>query len=299
MRFSHQGTRLALEPEFDMAEPTPPRRKRTARFIEIARAAGVSPATVDRVLNERGSVSAAARARVVAAARQLGVPRVLPETSHGLMHIDVLLPQDSTPFFGRLNIALQRSVQMLDRRIMLHRQFLPCDDDNAITDAILHPPHRRAGLIVTTRDTPPVRDALREVIEHGERVVTMMTDVADIDRLHYAGIDNLQAGRTAGYFVGRFAPRAGRVLLLCGHKDYRKPYRQDRRLPRVARGSVSTSGLRRGRSRNTRRHRPVLSRRDERTPERRPGRPPLQRLRIRRHRGRIAQMGRCRQGGLG
>src|SRR5258707_768034 len=74
----------------------PPRRKRTARFIEIAEAAGVSSATVDRVLNERGSVSAATRARVVAAARQLAVPRVLPDTHHGLMHMEVLLPQNST-----------------------------------------------------------------------------------------------------------------------------------------------------------------------------------------------------------
>ena len=31
------------------------RRKRAPRFIEIANEAGVSPSTVDRVLNERGS----------------------------------------------------------------------------------------------------------------------------------------------------------------------------------------------------------------------------------------------------
>ena len=97
-------------------DATPPRRKRTARFIEIAEAAGVSLATVDRVLNERGSVSAATRACVVAAARQLAVPRILPDTRHGLIHVDVLLPQNSTPFFGRLNLALQRSMQMLDKR---------------------------------------------------------------------------------------------------------------------------------------------------------------------------------------
>jgi hypothetical protein len=71
----------------------PPRRKKTARFVEIA-AAGVSVATVDRVLNERGSVSATARAKVVAAARELAVPRLLPDTRHGLIHIDILLPDN-------------------------------------------------------------------------------------------------------------------------------------------------------------------------------------------------------------
>jgi LacI family transcriptional regulator len=204
-----------------MAAPPSPRRKRTARFVEIAEAAGVSPATVDRVLNERGSVSDKMRARVVAAAKQLGVPRVLPQTGHGLVHIDVLLPQTNTPFFQRLTLSLERSMQMLDRRIVLHRQFLPEADDDVITRAILHPGYRRSGLIVTTHDTAPVRDALRTVTERGEPVVTMVTDIADVGRLHYAGIDNANAGRTAGYFVGRLATQPGRVLLICSRKDYR------------------------------------------------------------------------------
>lgn len=204
-----------------MTDPTSPRRKRTARFVEIATLAGVSPATVDRVLNERGSVSAAMRAKVVAAARQLGVPRVLPDTRHGLVHIDVLTPNNDTPFFQRLNLALQRSMQMLDRRIVLHRQVLPEADDDVITRAILEPRYKRAALIVTTHDTEPVREALKAVIERGESVVTMVTDIADVSRVHYAGIDNTCAGRTAGYFVGRLASRAGRVLLLCSRTDYR------------------------------------------------------------------------------
>ena len=83
-----------------MVNPAAPRRrKRTARFIEIAELAGVSASTVDRVLNERGSVSAAARERVVAAARELALPRLLPETRHGLIHVDVFLPESDAPFF--------------------------------------------------------------------------------------------------------------------------------------------------------------------------------------------------------
>ncbi|MCP3710884.1 LacI family DNA-binding transcriptional regulator [Paraburkholderia sp. CNPSo 3274] len=203
-----------------MTDTASPRRKRTARFVEIAEAAGVSPATVDRVLNERASVSAAMRARVVAAARQLGVPRVLPETHHGLVHIDVLLPQNSAPFFQRLTLGLERSMQMLDRRIVLRRQFLPEADDDVITRAILRPNYKRAGLIVTTHDTEAVRDALRTVIAQGEAVVTMVTDIDAVERVHYAGIDNRLAGRTAGYFVGRPAKAPGRVLLICSRKDY-------------------------------------------------------------------------------
>src|ERR1700722_4768731 len=67
------------------------RRKRSARFVEIAVEAGVSASTVDRVLNERGSASDKARRKVIAAARRLGIPRILPSAAHELIHIDVLL----------------------------------------------------------------------------------------------------------------------------------------------------------------------------------------------------------------
>jgi LacI family transcriptional regulator len=206
----------------ETAVPNPsasPRRKRTARFVEIAERAGVSASTVDRVLNERGSVSAAARERVVAAARELALPRLLPETQHGLVHVDVLLPDSDAPFFRRLDQALQRAMQMLDRRVIVHRVALPPADDTTITAAIAQPRYRRAALIVTTHDTARVRDALAAAIGRNEAVVTMVTDIADIARLHYAGIDNLRAGRTAGYYIGRLATPPGRVLLLGGRMD--------------------------------------------------------------------------------
>ncbi|PPK42388.1 LacI family transcriptional regulator [Trinickia symbiotica] len=196
-------------------------RKRTARFVEIAELAGVSTTTVDRVLNERGSVSPKTRERVVAAARKLALPRLLPDTHHGLIHIDVLVPDSNAPFFARLRQALQRSVQMLDKRVVVHVVPMSGEDEERIPEIVGRSRYRRAALVVTARDTPRVRDALAAAIGQGEAVVTMVTDIAGIDRAHYAGIDNLRAGRTAGYFVGRLAKQPGRVLLLPARMDYR------------------------------------------------------------------------------
>ncbi|QYD73588.1 LacI family DNA-binding transcriptional regulator [Paraburkholderia edwinii] len=205
-----------------MSIDTPPRwRKRTARFVEIAERAGVSTATVDRVLNERGSVSAKTRERVVAAARELALPRLLPETQHGLIHIDVLLPDSDAPFFCRLRDAVQRAMQMLDKRVVVHRALMSTADEARLPQTLAQSGYRRAALIVTTHDTPQVREALAAAIARGEPVVTMVTDVGGIERLHYAGIDNLRAGRTAGYFIGRLAREPGRVLLLPARMDYR------------------------------------------------------------------------------
>lgn len=196
------------------------RRKKTPRFLEIAKAAGVSPSTVDRVLNERGSVSAGAREKVVTAAKQLGVPRVLPQTQHGLIHLDVLLPDNNTPFFRRLNIALQRSIEMLDKRIVVHRSLLPEHKNSVIANAILHPPYRRQGLILAAPDTEPVREALRAITAQGESAVAVVTNIQNVPALKYAGIDNYRAGRTAGYFIGHLSSSTGRVIILSSRTDY-------------------------------------------------------------------------------
>ncbi|MDE2397626.1 MAG: LacI family DNA-binding transcriptional regulator [Burkholderiales bacterium] len=199
----------------------PRRRKRGARFVEIAEAAGVSIATVNRVLNDHGSVAPATRARVVAAARQLAVPRVLPDLRHGLTRLDVILARSPTPLFRRIEQALQQATQLLDRRIVVHRHVLEEDDDDQIAHAILRPRPRRDGLALAVHDTPRVRDALRSVVAQGVRVVTLVSDIGEVPRLHYAGIDNLHAGRTAGWFLGRLARRPGRVLVLSNSLAFR------------------------------------------------------------------------------
>lgn len=197
------------------------RRKRSARFIDIAQEAGVSQTTVNRVLNERGSVSPATRARVVAAAKRLGVPRLLPETRLGLTRFDLIVAGSDTPFFHSLNLAFQRSMQMLDRKVVIHRTFIPEEaDDKRIAQAILSPRQKRHGLIVGVHDSEQVREALRAVIKSGVPVVTLMSDIVDIPRMHYAGIDNYRAGRSAAYFLGRFAQRPGRILLISNSLGY-------------------------------------------------------------------------------
>lgn len=192
----------------------PPRRKRTPRFQEIAEEAGVSPATVDRVLNERGSVSDKARAKVIAAASKLGVPRILPSTGHKLIHFDLLFPDSKTPFYFRFGKSFEESARFLDKRFILHRRIIRDDREDLLTRAMLEPGYPRQGLIVAIPDTPSIRDTLRIVVDRGEAVVGVVTNMASVRGFAYVGINNYRAGRTAGLILGRFVRKAGRVLFL-------------------------------------------------------------------------------------
>jgi LacI family transcriptional regulator len=180
----------------------------------------VSASTVDRVLNERGSASDKARRKVIAAARRLGIPRILPSAAHELIHLDILLPDNRTPFFLRLRSALASACSILDKRILVHRRIVRDTDERSLIQAIIKPSYRRRGLIIAAPDTRAMRDALEDAFDRGEAVVTVVSDVADVPGIAYFGIDNYRAGRTAGFIMGRFARRPGRVMFLSGRNDY-------------------------------------------------------------------------------
>jgi len=119
-----------------MPAPTP-RRKRSARSTEIATAAGVSESTVDRVLNERGSVSDTARRKVIDAARSLGIPRVLPTVAHGVLRFDVVLGYErDNDYYQNLDAAVQRYARLLGSRIAVHRHHWPYEQEGEMLDFI-------------------------------------------------------------------------------------------------------------------------------------------------------------------
>lgn len=199
----------------------PARRKRAPRFIEIARAAQVSPTTVDRVLNERGSVSEALRRRVIEAARRLGVRRVLPDPGHGLLRFDLVLARSGTHYFRQLQQSFAEAARILDARIVMQRSFWDERDDERLAGFLARPALPRHGLIVVAHDDERIRAELARVIDSGVPVVTLMSDIGGIARHAYAGIDNYAAGRTAGYLLGRCCPQPGRALVLTNSLRFR------------------------------------------------------------------------------
>lgn len=200
------------------ATERPPRRP---RFRDIAEAAGVGTATVERVLNGRANVLPQTARRVIAAARKLGYDRALPPVHHACIRIEVVLVRPETEFFARLNREFQRIAPSLDRSVVIHRSLLADDAPEAIARRIEAAARTRTGLIVVVQDEPTIISALRAADARGVPVVLLVSDVRYGGGAVYVGVDNESAGRTAGYFMrAMLGGRRGRVVALCHSGAY-------------------------------------------------------------------------------
>jgi LacI family transcriptional regulator len=203
-----------------------PTRNPTLTLKDIAREAGVSLATVDRVLHQRSGVRPATAQRVndaierhefrpLAAAAELARGRTV--------RFGFVMRVGSNLFMQQILSHLGDMKGWLSaRRIVV--EVITTDIFNPETLAgTLDSLHGRFdGLAVVALDHPSVRAAIDDLIEHGTHVVTLVSDVPSSRRLHYVGIENIAAGRTAGTLVGRLVgPRRGKVAVVAGSQGLR------------------------------------------------------------------------------
>ena len=194
--------------------------------FDIAREAGVSPATVDRVLNNRPGVRDRTREIVVETARRLGYigsgsGRASADAG-ATIRLDFVLPVGTNTFMRILHEQLSSQAAArpeLDVRIHAIEGINPDTLAASLNDL----QGQTQGVGVIALDHPTVREAIRSLSTNDIKVVTMATDVLHVPRVAYVGIDNRQAGRLAGYIVGRLlgtsTPR--KVAMFAGSLSYR------------------------------------------------------------------------------
>jgi len=194
-----------------------------ARIIDIALQAGVSTATVDRVLNDRPGASDKMKARVreamqwldKATVRPIVVPTVTTDIS-----IDVLIADKA----GFANDILTHELRRVaaDRGISLRMSYPRRLDPFALADALHKCIKKKSdGVIVQSLDHPAVREAVEELRDTGVTVVSILTSLPGAQTLGYVGLDNRAAGRTAGLLMGRCCHSAGKVAVFWGGALYR------------------------------------------------------------------------------
>lgn len=181
---------------------------------DIAFQAGLSTATVDRVINGRPGVRRQTAARVEAAIEELRQQENAASLTGRVQVFDVVMeaPDRFTSAVRRAFEAEARTFLPIAIRMRFH--FAEQMRDAELTRLMARIRNRGShGVVLKAPDTSVIRDEVDAMAKTGIPVVTLVTDLPGSARLAYAGSDNRMAGETAAYLIGsRIGDWGGTVL---------------------------------------------------------------------------------------
>ena len=193
----------------------------------MARVAGVSLATVDRVLNARQGVRQKTIKRVQAAINELGYVRDTAAANlarNKTYRFLFVLPDWKGQFFKGLTRSIAEVAESARYdRTEVETLLVPNHDHTFLASRVgTLTSDDIDGVAIMANETPVVRDAIAGLQSRGVPVVSLVSDQPNSGRDHFVGIDNVAAGRTAGMLMGRFlGGRSGKVIVAVSYKQSR------------------------------------------------------------------------------
>lgn len=190
---------------------------------EIARQAGVSEATVDRVLHRRPGVRTGTVLQVEQAIADLERQSTQIRLSGRTFMIDVVM---DTPkrFSALVRRALERELPGLGPAVLRSRFHLrehwPLEELIGQLDRIAR--QGSHGVVLKAPDIPEVAAAIGRLTAAKIPVITLVTDVPASTRIAHVGMDDRAAGATAAYLMHQWLRRLpGRVLVVTSSALFR------------------------------------------------------------------------------
>ena len=171
---------------------------------QIAQIAGVSRGTVDRVLNNRGSVNpeTARRVREIAEALDYTPSKAglgLSVLKHGIKLGYILFSPEKNPYFAQVEYGLRKKAAELKNYgcdvDIRYANFTDDTHQDQIIDSMVE--SGVEGIALCGFNNPSTASKIRKLAEAGIPVVTTNTDIPDSGRLAYVGSHYVSAGRTA------------------------------------------------------------------------------------------------------
>ncbi|MEM8878641.1 MAG: LacI family DNA-binding transcriptional regulator [Pseudomonadota bacterium] len=188
---------------------------------DLAREAGVSIATVDRVLNGRSGVRRQTIERVNKAVEELGFVRDISAANlarRRSYRFLFVLPAAPGQFQSELlNRIDEANKAFLSERVHVETVYVVENDAHAIASTLDDvDPEQTDGIAIMAPASPQVRDAIERLTRNGINVVSLISRQVNSDEAHFVGIDNVAAGRTAARLMGWFSQgRDGDILVVC------------------------------------------------------------------------------------
>lgn len=190
---------------------------------EIARQAGVSDATVDRVLHDRPGVRQGTVGQVRQAVRDLEAQRLQLELTGRRFMIDVVADAPAR-FTSSVKQALESVLPLLRpavfrARFHLHEKW---NAEECVAELDRIAKRGSHGVILKAPDMPSITAAADRLTQAGIPVVTLVTDLPASRRTAYVGMDNRSAGATAAYLIHQWmGTQPGTVAVTVSNDSFR------------------------------------------------------------------------------
>lgn len=201
------------------------RRSPEPTMTDVARAAGVGVATVDRVINRRAPVREATVQRVLAAAeavgfRRAGLIRRRAGEQARAATLGFVLQSAQSPFYRLLAEALQQAAAALPppgaRVVVSHLDDLT---PRRVAQRITELGQSCDAVAVVAADHPLITQAVEAVNAEGVPVFALVSDLTAPSLAGYVGVDNRKVGHTAAWTMSRLC-RPGKLGLILGSHRY-------------------------------------------------------------------------------
>lgn len=194
---------------------------------DLAKCAGVSISTVNRVVNDSGSVRQPTKERILRAAEEigfygLGSIEFAVKRGRETHKLGVLLQQGHRAFSQTVSEALYRAAKdNLDGAIELNVEYL--DDLTAETVAarLVNLGERCESVALLAAGHPIVSDAIDTVLQSGVPVTALVSQLSAKGNVSFVGLDNWKVGRTAAWAFDKIVKDPGKVGILVGNHRYR------------------------------------------------------------------------------
>lgn len=187
---------------------------------DLAQAAGVSLATVDRVLNARPGVRKKTIEKVNQSINDIGFVRDLSAANLARKreyHFVFILPLSGDHFLDEiLNNLEEMNKVMASERVVTSSMQVDESDPHKLAKLLYELDTKNIdGLAIMAPETPPLRDAIHNLKDRGLHVLAFISNLPNSDCDSFVGTDNKAAGKTAAKLLGNYLrPEKGEIIVI-------------------------------------------------------------------------------------
>lgn len=194
---------------------------------DLAEAAGVSVATVNRVLSGADNVRLATRERVQQAAKAVGFYGIggiqaRVAAARPRLRFGIILLQPHRPFYRNVARSLeQAAATSAGADVELRIEFLDDLSPHNVASRALALAQDCQAVCVTSAVHPVVTEALEQIQAKGIPVFALISQISVTGQMSYVGLDNWKVGRTSAWAFANICKAPGKIGILMGNPRYR------------------------------------------------------------------------------